>query len=76
MVFLIRHAGPAKLIESISKSITQQLSTSNLESLITEIFSQVQKTHDSLSELQDDYIQLQDVRYLKKEVETLLGIDR
>lgn len=76
MVFLIRHAGPAKLIESISKSITQQISTSTLESLITEIFFQIQKTHDNLSELQDDYIQLQDVRSLKKEVETLLGIDR
>jgi hypothetical protein len=76
VVFLIRHAGPAKLIDSISKSITQQLSTSTLESLLTEIFLQIQKIHDSLSELQDDYIQLQDVRSLKKEVETVLGIDR
>lgn len=76
MVFLIRHAGPAKLIDSISKSITQQLSTSTLESLLTEIFLQIQKIHDSLSELQDDYIQLQDVRSLKKEVESVLGIDR
>jgi DNA replication initiation complex subunit (GINS family) len=76
VVFLIRHAGPVKLIDSISKSITQQLSTSTLESLLTEIFLQIQKIHDSLSELQDDYIQLQDVRSLKKEVETVLGIDR
>ena len=76
MVFLIKHSGPIKLIDSISKSVTQQLEVSNLEVLLNDLYEQISKSHSSLSELQDDFIQLRDVRSLKKEVEILLGIDR